>query len=491
MWPPVNGGKPRSYAGVAGLTSKRLLPLRISSQADDARPSALTAVHTRPQQRKRVPRRRGRENAGLRVKLCVAAWMGDMSLASPAAAVWPVRDWPLAALSKAQYASWLKDGYLVVPNAVPLELATNAAKVIREYVGADPHNRSTWYANVLDIYEDRDVNGKRPHHGPAGMAQMYHHASLWALRQHPRLHQIFSDIYGTHRLFVTVDRAHFKPPEDVASFPAWSDPGAVHKGLHWDVNTLPSNWPVPFVVQGVLYLEDTPAEQGALRVVPGFHRRLEAWSAAQPSDRNAERPEGAAARALEDEAVAVGAPAGSLVLWHSLLPHGPAPNRGQAPRVSAYVTMLPVDAAPFLGERRRLDTPLGMSDAGTLAYLPEMQVLEGIAVQPEPREMVIAGTEAKRAEDEQSAQGNPEPTCEGEGSNGTIPTSALRRQSRERRAERWRKRLPMLDEDPREEELSRRPPGEEAGEPVPLSPLGERLAGVVEWEIDSATGPAF
>ena len=63
MWPPVNGGKPRSYAGVAGLASKRLLPLRISSQADDARPSALTAVHTRPQQRKRVPRRRGRENA--------------------------------------------------------------------------------------------------------------------------------------------------------------------------------------------------------------------------------------------------------------------------------------------------------------------------------------------------------------------------------------------------------------------------------------------
>ena len=26
--------------------------------------------------------------------------------------------------------------------------------------------------------------------------------------------------------------------------------------------------------EGVIYLEDTSAEQGALRVVPGFHRRL-------------------------------------------------------------------------------------------------------------------------------------------------------------------------------------------------------------------------
>ena len=58
-----------------------------------------------------------------------------------------------------------------------------------------------------------------------------------------------------------------------ARFPAWSDPGPVHKGLHWDVETAPRAWPVPFAVQGVVYLEETTAEQGALRVVPGFHRR--------------------------------------------------------------------------------------------------------------------------------------------------------------------------------------------------------------------------
>ena len=69
-------------------------------------------------------------------------------------------------------------------------------------------------------------------------------------------------------------------------------------------------------MQGVLYLEDTPASQGALRVVPGFHHRLARWSARQPADRSAERPEGKAAQLLEAEAISIAAKAGSLVVWH-------------------------------------------------------------------------------------------------------------------------------------------------------------------------------
>jgi len=208
--------------------------------------------------------------------------------------VWPNRTWPLAALTETQWRSWQDEGYLVVPDAVPLRLARAAAAAVREYVGADDTNRSSWYTNVLDIYEDTLPDGKRPHHGPCGMVQMFHHSSLWALRQHPRVHEIFADLYGTRRLFVTVDRAHFKPPV-TTEHPAWSDAGEVHSGLHWDVNTRRENWPLPYSIQGVLYLEDTAAAQGALRLVPGFHSRLAAWDAAQPADRSSERPEGAAA----------------------------------------------------------------------------------------------------------------------------------------------------------------------------------------------------
>ena len=210
----------------------------------------------------------------------------------PTAVVWPHRTWPLTALTEAQHAFWEREGYLVVEDAISPELARSAAAAIRTYVGADDANRSTWYRNTLDIYGDTLPGGAKPHHGPCGMVQLFHHESLWAIRQAPNLHAIFSDMWGTEALYVTCDRAHFKPPRDSA-YPAWNNPGDVHVGVHWDVDTRRSAWPVPYTMQGVLYLEDTPASQGALRVVPGFHRRLAEWSESQPSNRSAERPEGA------------------------------------------------------------------------------------------------------------------------------------------------------------------------------------------------------
>ena len=49
--------------------------------------------------------------------------------------------------------------------------------------------------------------------------------------------------------------AHFKAPED-PRFPQWSDPGDVHRNLHWDIDTSEERWPVPLAIQGIVYLED-------------------------------------------------------------------------------------------------------------------------------------------------------------------------------------------------------------------------------------------
>lgn len=352
------------------------------------------------------------------------------ALASILSHVWPARNWSLRLLSEAQYAAWERDGVVVVKGAVPPALAAAAAAAVHEFVGANASDSASWYRNVLDIYEDILPDGRKPPHGPCGMVQMFHHESLWALRQHPRVHAAFADVYGTARLWVTADRAHFKPPESSAH-PAWSDPGQVHVGLHWDVETGRDHWPVPFAVQGVVYLEDTALDQGPLHVVPGFHRQFAAWDAAQSAGRDGRRP----APDSTPRAVPVAASAGDLVLWHSLLPHGPGRNVGARPRISAYVAMLPVDAAPFLGGRRA-DAPLSMSDAGTLDY-----------------------------DDPALAAG-------------------LVRLGRAERARRWRERLPLLAEDPHELELPWPPPGETHARPAPLTPLGERLVGVVEWEAD-------
>jgi hypothetical protein len=44
--------------------------------------------------------------------------------------------------------------------------------------------------------------------------------------------------------------------------------------LHWDVSLAR---PIPFGLQGILYLADTAANQGAFTCVPGFHRKIDSW----------------------------------------------------------------------------------------------------------------------------------------------------------------------------------------------------------------------
>ena len=234
---------------------------------------------------------------------------------------WPKRTRPLRHLTEDQYAAWERDGYLVLPGIVPLDVCANAAAAVRRFIGADDARPETWYKNTQNIYDA--TLSPRPAHGPCGMVQLYHHATLWALRQHPAVHACFADVYGTERLYVTCDRAHFKPPQS-AAHPAWSDAGPVHSGLHWDVDI--KNTPVPFSVQGVVYLEDTRAETGALRVVPSCRGRLGSID--------------------DSEAVAVEGPAGSLVLFASVWTSS-ADGVGTRPRV-----------------RRRVDGVRGDSRAG-------------------------------------------------------------------------------------------------------------------------------
>ena len=112
-----------------------------------------------------------------------------------------------------------------------------------------------------------------------------------------------------------------------------------------------------------------------------------------------------------------------------------------------------------------------MSDAGTLAYL----------------EPIGAGGVGEAGEAGEA--GGVEAACSAAAAGGGgaagrpgLAAGRLRRQSPERRAERWRRRLPLLDEDPGEEELPHLVPGEESRQPVELTPLGERLVGLVAWE---------
>jgi len=139
-----------------------------------------------------------------------------------------------------------------------------------------------------------------------------------------------------------------------------------------------------------------------------------------------------------------------------------------------------------------------MSDAGTLFYLEDMANQKGATPAGCPMVDAAAGDVMTTMDDGADIVCASEGNGAANGVSGTIgicvgghgkPSVAVggdrrKRQSRARRAERYTNRLPLLDEDPLEEELPHMPPGEDARPLAPLTPLGKRLVGLVEWEAD-------
>ena len=153
-------------------------------------------------------------------------------------------------LSAADIDFWEENGYVVLHDAVPPENCKAAERAIWDFLEMDTDDPETWYPNP-------------PRRGI--MVEIYQHQALWDNRQYPRIHQAFSEIWDTEKLWVSFDRGSLNPPER-ADF---KFPGP---HLHWDMSL---DGPVDGLkVQGVLYLTDTPANQGAFTCIPGFHHKL-------------------------------------------------------------------------------------------------------------------------------------------------------------------------------------------------------------------------
>ena len=154
-------------------------------------------------------------------------------------------------------AFWDRHGYLVLHDAAPAQQCRAAAEAIYDFLGVDPSNPATWYSN------------------PAGhtiWVSLLRHPAFQANRESPRIHAAFAQLWGRADLWPSIDHGGFNPPER----PGWPFPGP---RLHWDVSIAQ---PVPFGLQGILYLTDTAADQGAFQCVPGFHSRLAGWLADLP-----------------------------------------------------------------------------------------------------------------------------------------------------------------------------------------------------------------
>ena len=203
---------------------------------------------------------------------------------------------------------WETNGYVIIRNAVTPPDAAAGRKAILDHLEMDEHDAVSWYK------ENDCMQGI--------MVPLYRDAAIDKNRNSPKIRKAFEQLWNCSNLVVTTDKCGFNPPETET----FKYRGT---GLHWDVSLVT---PIPFGTQGVLYLTDTAANQGALTVVSGFHKNIENWLHALPENVNARE-----ADLSGFGTTAIAANAGDFIIWHHALPHGSSPNRAELPRIVQYI----------------------------------------------------------------------------------------------------------------------------------------------------------
>jgi hypothetical protein len=209
-----------------------------------------------------------------------------------------------------ELSGWAEHGFVIVRGAISPAACTEAVQLIWRRFNARPDAPESWYFAS----------------GPGAMPQYFHDGIFASMRYAPRIHKAFAQLWGTSDLWPTMHPVRFQPPER----PGWPYTGP---GMHWDVSL---HTPIPFGTQGMLYLTDTSAAQGAIAIVPGFHRRIHEWLASLPprTDPRQQVLGGFGPQLIE-------AKAGDLIIWHQAIPHTEPPNRGSHPRVAQNLNLHP------------------------------------------------------------------------------------------------------------------------------------------------------
>jgi len=229
----------------------------------------------------------------------------------------------LRVLSESDWDHWVREGYVIVKQAISRKQAEKTAAFLWEFEEKDPNDPATWHTPPRAEMQMKELAG-------TGMVEVYNHQLLWDNRSEPRIYDAFVDIWGTEKLWVTVDRANLNLP---------SRPGFQQSGfIHWDYDpeTKPQN------VQGVLALSDqTDPEMGGFQCIPWLYRNYDVWKKSQPEDRDPFQPD---ISGLEEHLVKVKLRAGDLLIFNSLLAHGIRPNRSRDKvRIAQYISMMPAE----------------------------------------------------------------------------------------------------------------------------------------------------
>jgi hypothetical protein len=215
-------------------------------------------------------------------------------------------------LSEADLLFWDQHGYVVLQNAISREDCVATQDAIWEFLEMSPTDKKSWY---------------KQHEEQRGlMVNFSNHPTLNKNRESLRIQKAFQQLYRSNKIYKTIDKVSFNPP-------ITKEFTFLGSGLHWDVSL---KLPIPFRLQGLLYLSDCDENDGAFHCVPGFHNKMVAWLHSLSAEQN---PREVALQALTPKPVT--GKAGDFVIWHQALPHCATPNKGSSPRMVQYLSYFP------------------------------------------------------------------------------------------------------------------------------------------------------
>lgn len=210
--------------------------------------------------------------------------------------------------------NWEKNGYVILKSAISFEACEETKNEIYNFIGAKEEDSESWY---LDHPSKQGI-----------MVQLFSSDRLNQNRLSKRIKIAYQQLWQRSDLLVSMDRVSFNPPETNN----YHFPGPI---LHWDVSL---KQPIPFGLQGLLYLTDTSAKQGAFTLVPGFHKKIDSWLDNLPNNVNPRNID-----FDQFETKSIEGEAGDFIIWHQALPHGSSPNLAKKPRIVQYINYQPLD----------------------------------------------------------------------------------------------------------------------------------------------------
>lgn len=206
-----------------------------------------------------------------------------------------------------------ENGYIIIKQAISKEACEETIHLITNHLHVDLQNPDTWYQSQISRQ--------------GIMVQLFRHELLEQNRHSPKIRQAYECLWKNQNLWVSTDRVGFNPPET----DTWKFPGP---HLHLDIEP---EIPLPFGLQGILYLTDTAANQGAFTLIPGFHKQINHW---MEQFGKQQVPLGGVFDEFDSRPIA--AEAGDFIIWHHGLPHGSRPNTNTKPRIVQYINWYPV-----------------------------------------------------------------------------------------------------------------------------------------------------